>query len=192
MFAHLEAVAERAGEHARAGRRADQGKRPQPYVVRAGVDALPEHDVDAEILHGRVEILLHGARQAMDFVDEKHGVLFEVGQIGDEVFGSFEHGTAGQMHGNAQLARQAESQRGLPESGRAVEKDMPKCFSSLPRRVDDDPEPLEHFFLADDVLEPHRAEVPVEFVLGGRTETLDDRFARHGSFPACASGIATR
>src|SRR3712207_7412809 len=43
----------------------------QVEADRSGRRALADHDVELEVLHGRVEDLLHGAGQAVDLVDEQ-------------------------------------------------------------------------------------------------------------------------
>src|SRR5690606_16083278 len=56
----------------------------EPY--RAGCGTLPENDVDLELFHGGVEVLLGNPAQPMDLVDEQHVALFEgVRHYGGEV-----------------------------------------------------------------------------------------------------------
>ena len=52
--------------------------------------ALADHDVELEVLHRRVEDLLHRTRQAVDLVDEQHVAVLELGEDGGEVAGPFE------------------------------------------------------------------------------------------------------
>ena len=90
-----EAVAQRIGQHAGAGGRADQRERRQVELDRARRRAFADHDVDLEILQRRVEDFLDDRAEAVDLVDEQHVVRFEVGQDGGQVAGALEHRAGG-------------------------------------------------------------------------------------------------
>ncbi|MNF70660.1 hypothetical protein D3C84_525760 [compost metagenome] len=75
-----ETVAQRIGQHPRARGRPHQGERRQVELDGAGSRPLTDHDVELEVLHGRVQHFLDNGRQAMDFIDEQHIVRFQVGQ----------------------------------------------------------------------------------------------------------------
>ena len=83
-----EAVAQRPGDEAGAGGGPDE-REAAAGVSRMDEAAgpLPDHDVELEVLHGRVEDLLDGARQPVDLVDEQHVALVELGEDGGEVAG---------------------------------------------------------------------------------------------------------
>ena len=85
VFVHLEAVAHRAGQHAAARGGADEREVLEVHRDGAGVDALAEHDVDAEILHRRIDELLDDARHAVDFVDEQERAFLDVGEERQQV-----------------------------------------------------------------------------------------------------------
>ena len=61
--------------------------RRQVEADGAGARALAEHDVELEVLHGRVEDLLHGPAQPVDLVDEEDVAFDQVGQDGGQVAG---------------------------------------------------------------------------------------------------------
>ena len=65
----------------------DQGEAGQVEADGAGARALAEHDVELEVLHGRVEDLLHGPAQPVDLVDEEHVAFGQVGEDGRQVAG---------------------------------------------------------------------------------------------------------
>jgi hypothetical protein len=50
-----------------------------------GRGALVDGDVDAEVLHRRVEVLLHDGRQTVDLVDEQHVAAAELREDADEI-----------------------------------------------------------------------------------------------------------
>ena len=54
---------------------------------RAGVDAVAEDDVDAEIFHRRVDKLFDDARHPVDFVDEQDAAVFQIRQERQHICG---------------------------------------------------------------------------------------------------------
>ena len=77
---HAEAVAERRRQEAGPGRRADERERRQVERQRPRGGALPEDDVEAEVLERRVEDLLRRAVEPVDLVDEEHVARLERGE----------------------------------------------------------------------------------------------------------------
>ncbi len=75
-----EPVAQRAREQPRARGRPHQGEAGQVEPDRARRRPLADEDVELEVLHGRVQDLFDGARQAVDLVDEQHVAVLEVGE----------------------------------------------------------------------------------------------------------------
>ena len=130
--------------------------RPMAARLVAGGHAVDERDVDPEILHRRVEKLLHRNRQSVDLVDEQHRALGGVGEIGQQILGGSQGRAAGDLERGAEFPRDAGRERRLAEAGRPVEEDVAERLAPLPRRVDRDHEPLVHGPLADHLLHPLR------------------------------------
>ena len=70
-------------------------KRGQVQPDAAGVRPLVDDDVELEVLHRRVEVFLDGLLEAVDFVNEQHVALLEVGQQAGQVAGFLDGGAAG-------------------------------------------------------------------------------------------------
>ena len=117
-----EAVAQRIGQHAGAGGRADQRERRQVELDRARRRPLADHDVDLEVLERRIEDLLDHRREAVDLVDEEHVVGLEVGEHRGEVARALEHRPRSLAQVHAHLARDDVRERGLAEPRRAEEQ----------------------------------------------------------------------
>ena len=66
-----EAVPQGRGEEAGPGGGPHQGEVGQLQLHGAGPGPLADDQVQAEVLHGRVEDFLHHRGQAVDFVDEQ-------------------------------------------------------------------------------------------------------------------------
>ena len=137
-------------------------KRGTESRTRARARSAPEHDVEREVLHRRVEHLLHGARQAVDLVDEEHVVLLEVREDGGEVARALDGGAGGDAHGDAHLGGDDVGERGLAEAGRAVEEQVVERLAALLGGVDGDAEVVLELLLADELIEAPGAEGDVD------------------------------
>ena len=157
-----EAVAERAGDAARAGGRAHQreGLEGEPQASRRG--PLADHDVQREILHCRVEDLLHRAIQAVNLVDEEHVALVQRSQDGRQIPRPLDRRAAGVADVGAQLAGHDRRQGGLAQTGRAVQQDVIRRVPSLAGGAEQDPEVGLQLALADVFVQGSRPQRPVD------------------------------
>ena len=87
----------------------------------------------------------------MDFVDEEHGAVGGVGEIGEQVFGSGERRAGGDLQIGSQLARNDGRQRGLAQTGRTIEQQVAERLVPHLGGIERDLEPRDDFLLADDV-----------------------------------------
>ena len=87
--------------------------RGQIEADRARRRALPDHDVELEILHRGIQDFFDRAGQAVDLVDEQHAAVVEVGEDRGEVAGPLERGTARGLHARAHLGRDDSREGGL-------------------------------------------------------------------------------
>ncbi len=108
----------------------DERKGRQAQLHRARTRPLVDHDVDAEILHGRVEILLDYGAEAVNLVDEEHIVLFERGEYAGKVAGLVEHGARRDFYAHAELVGHNLRQSSLAEAGRAVQQHVVERLAS--------------------------------------------------------------
>ena len=118
-FADGKAREQRRGEQAAAGRRANQGEPGQVQSDAAGVRSLVNDDVEFEIFHRRIQIFFDGLLQAMDFVNEQHVDLFEIGEQAGEVARFFNGRAAGAPDVCAHGFGEDVGERGFAETGRA-------------------------------------------------------------------------
>ena len=162
MQVDTEASAQGCREQARARRGTHERERIQIYLYRARAGAAVNHDVDAVVLHRRVEVLLHDGRQAMDLVDEQHILRLQGGQDARQITGLVQHGTAGDLEAHAQLVGNDIRERRLTQSGRAVQERMVQRFAAITRRLHEDLQVLHHLCLAGEVLKVKRAQGVLE------------------------------
>ena len=94
----------------------------------------------------------------MDFIDEQHIALFEIGQQRGEIAGLCNHRAGGRAETDAEFARHDLRQRGLAEARRADEQHMVERFLARARRLDEDREILARLFLPDKLAELQRAQ----------------------------------
>ena len=109
----------------------------------------PDHHVDREVLHRRVEDLLDRVVEAMDLVDEQDIALFEVGQDCGKVARPLDRWTARGVQVDAQLAGDDVGERRLAEAGRAVKKHVVRGLAALPGGFEEDLEVRLDALLAD-------------------------------------------
>jgi len=160
-----EAVAQRGGQQALAGGRADQRERRQVDPHAARRRPLADDQVERAVLHRRVEHFLDHRIEPVDLVDEQHVVRLEVGQERGEVAGPADHRAAGGAKADPHLARDDLRQRGLAEPRRAEEQHMVHRLAAVARGLDEHPQVLPRRLLADELAERLRPQRGVR-VLG--------------------------
>ena len=161
-----EAVAQRGGDQAGAGGRADQRERRQGQRDDPGTGALPDRDRQGAVLHGRIERLLERARQAVDLVHEEHRAGLERGQEGGHVALALERRAGRLYERNPELGGHDLGQRGLAQARRPGEQDMVERLAAAARRRDRHRELVLDRLLADEVLQAAGAQRAVEVVVG--------------------------
>ncbi len=144
-----EAVAQRVGQHAGAGGGADQGEGRQVELDRAGSRALADHDVELEVLHGRIEHFLDHRRQAMDLVDEQHVARLQVGQQRRQIARALQHRPRGALDRHAHFLGDDVGQGGLAQPRRAEDQGVVEGFAGASRSLDEQLHLLAHHRLAD-------------------------------------------
>jgi hypothetical protein len=172
-----EARPERLRQQARARRRADQRERTQADRHHLRVHAAVDREVDAEVLHGGVDVLLDRSREPVDLVDEQDVVRLHLGERPDEVRGLGERGPARHVRARAHLRRDHVRERGLAEPGRAVEQYVLHRLGPRARRLDRDADALDEVALPHVFVDPPRAQrsgrlLGVGCLLGGGDDAL--------------------
>jgi len=76
--------------------------------------ALVQHDVDAEVLHRAVELLLDRAGHPVDLIDEQHLALFEVREEPDQIPRPLDARPGRDRDGHFHLLSHDVGQGGLP------------------------------------------------------------------------------
>ena len=153
-----EAVPQRRGEHRVAGGRADQGERLERVAHAARARPGPDHDVDLELLHRGIEHLLDAGRQAVDFVDEEHVARVQRAEDAGQVALPLDGRAGGGAQRDAELAGDDPRQRGLAQTGRAVEQQVVERLAAPGGRLDRDPQRVQHRLLADEFVQPRGAQ----------------------------------
>ena len=108
----------------------------QRQLHRSRAGPLPDHDVELEVLHRRVEDFLDRRAHPVDLVDEQHVARLQVGEDRREVARLLDHGAGGGAHRHAQLVADDVGERRLAEPGRAEQQHVIERLAALPRRGD--------------------------------------------------------
>ena len=111
------ARAQRRGEHARAGRGADECEAWQVDLDRSRGWTRIDDDVEAKVLHRRVEVFLDRRVQAVDFINEEHIALLDVCEHACEVAGLFDLRARGGVELGACGFGDEICERGFAEAG---------------------------------------------------------------------------
>ena len=119
-----EPISQWSRQHATASGGSDQGKRFELHIDGPRVESLTESDIDPEILHRRVNELLHGRRQSVNLVNEQHRTTPGVGQVGQQVLGSAQGGPRSDLNIDSQFAGEHGRERRLTDSRGAIQKQM--------------------------------------------------------------------
>ena len=157
-----EARAQRCGEHARAGGGTHQREARQVDLDgtrrRPGID----DDIQPVILHRRIQIFLDGGMQAVDFIDEEHVALLDVGEDAGEVARLLDLRAGGGVKLGAGSARNQVGQRGLAEAGRAGQQHVIEHIATLFGRLQHQQQAVLHLVLADELGKRRRAQRDIE------------------------------
>ena len=170
-----EAVAQRRRQQAGARGGADERERRQ--VERDDARARPGADRDRQlaVLHRGIEGLLDRARQPVDLVDEEHRARLERGQERRDVGLALERRAGGLHERHVELGGDDLRQRGLAEPGRAGQQHVVERLAALGGRLDRDAELLAQRLLADELLQPARAQRGLGVVVGAHAGGLHAR-----------------
>ena len=163
MALDAETGPERRSQQAAAGRSADERERTQGNLHATGTRTLVDHDIDAIVFHGRIEILFHNGAQAVDFVNKEHVSFFKGSQQSGQVTRFVENRSGSNLQVDTQFRSDDMGQRGLAQARRAVEQDMVERLAPEQRRFHEDLEVFEHLFLPGELFEILRTDHFVEF-----------------------------
>src|SRR5439155_17197283 len=166
------AVAQRRRQESGACGRADEREPRQVERQRARGRALPDDDVEAEVLERRVEDLLDRAVEPVDLVDEQDVALLDARQDGGHVALPLERRAGDGADADAERLADDVGEARLAEARRPREQDVVERLAALLRRRERDLELLLDPLLADEVVEPPRPERPLDLVLA---RVLEDR-----------------
>src|SRR5581483_7159816 len=153
---------QRRGQQAGASGGRDKRKRMDIHGVSTGRGSLADDDVQLVILQRRIEQLLQRRLEPMHFVNEQYLVLADVGQNRSEIALDLQRRARGLLEVHAEFMGDDGGQRGLSQSRRAVEQNMVERLAAGTRRLDGHCEVFLHLGLADELLQPLRAQLQLE------------------------------
>src|SRR5262245_40812662 len=169
-----EALAERRREHPRPRGGAHQREWRQPMLEGARIHAALHHEVHREILHRRIQQLFHHPRKTMDLVDEEDVVLVEVGQDPHEAAAPLHRPAGGRDEVRAHLVGDHARERGLAQTGWAVEQDVIDALAAAPGGFDGHAQARHRLLLAHVLGERPRTELTLELGLLGRGGPIEN------------------
>src|SRR5947209_15055021 len=152
---------------------------------------LPDHDVDAPVLHRRIQQLLDAAVEPVDLVDEEHVVRLEAredrGHVGLPV-----DGRAGDdSKRGAHLDSDDPGEGCLPKPRWAGQKDVLTRLIPRAGRGEEDRELLLHRLLAYELRQPPWPQRLIQLLLAGRQQRIGDAVGL-GAHPVTPADSAWR
>ena len=108
----------------------------------------------------------------MNLVDKEHIVGFERGEYAGKVAWLVEHGAAGNLESHSQLVGDDVAQRGLTQSGRAVQQGVVEGFAAVLGCLDKNFKVLDYLLLAREIAEAKWSERVLELLLRRRHRLL--------------------
>ncbi len=157
-----EARAQGGGEQSGARSGADEGEGLHVHGVGARGRALADHDVELVVFERGVEDLFERGLEAMDFVDEKHLAVAQIGEDRGQVSFDLQRGAGSLLEGGGEFVGDDVGQRRLAEAGRAVEEYVIERLAARLGGLDGHVQILFDFVLADEFLQALRAELEFE------------------------------
>ena len=100
--------------------------------------ALADHDIEREVLHRRVEDLLHRTVEPVDLVDKEHITRLQVGKDGRKVARALDGRSRGRLNLRSQLVGEDGSERRLAEARRAREDHVVEALAAALCCLDED------------------------------------------------------
>ena len=116
---------------------------------------MVDHDINSEILHRRVEILLDGRLEAVNFVDEEDSSSRHRREETRQISSLLDRRTTRSAHLGLHGIAQDVGQSRLTESGRAAQQDVLERFVPLAGRFDHQQQTFDRLRLPAELLE-HR------------------------------------
>ena len=150
-FPDSEAGQERGTEQATACGGSDEREAREAQANAAGVGPLVDDDVEFEVLHRRIKVLLDGLLKTMNLINEEHIPFGKIGeqtrQIGSLFNGRTARGTQGSPHGAGQDVGNGR----LSQTRGAAQEDMIQRLFAAQRRLNSDLQPFLHLGLAGEI-----------------------------------------
>jgi hypothetical protein len=136
-------------------------------VTALAMRALADEEVEPEVLHRRVEVLLDDRGQPVDLVDEQRVALAELGQKRRQHALVVDRRAARDVEVDAELVGDHVGQRGLAEARRAGEQEVIERPSVLLGGAHRDLKVVDQLALADVVVERARPQRGMPHLLTG-------------------------
>jgi len=133
--------------------------------VRTRGRTLTDDDVELVVFEGGVELFFEDRLEAVDFVEEEHLPLADVGEDGGEVALDLQGRAGGLLKADVELIGDDCGQSGFAEAGRAEEQDVVEGFTARAGRFEGDGKLFFGLGLADEFIESARAKLELEGTL---------------------------
>src|SRR5690606_33758915 len=132
----------------------------------AGIGPRLEHDVDTEVFHGGVEILLYQRAESVDLVDEQHIALIKVGEQPGQVARFIQYRSGRYLNARPHLVGDDMRQRGFAKPWRTVKQYVVQRFSAQLGRLHENAQIFQYLLLTCEILKSLWTQHLFQFTLG--------------------------
>ena len=165
MHVDAKTCTQRSCKQTTAGGGTNQCKGIKVNLYAAGRWSLVNHDVDAVILHCRVEILLDYGRKAVDFIDEKDIFRLQRGKDTRQVTRLVQYGARCYLEAHAKFIGNDVAKGCLTQSGRAVQQGVVKRLAALTGSLHKDTQVLDNLALSGKIIESKRTQSVIQLLV---------------------------
>jgi hypothetical protein len=127
--------------------------------------SLIEDEIDAEILHGRIEKFLDHLRQAVHFIDKENISPFQMGENADQISALLNGGAGGGHNVNSHFLSDDMGERRFPKPRRGMKEDVVQWLSPFLGSPDRNIEGLYDLTLTDIFSELSGPQIEIVFNL---------------------------
>jgi len=114
------------------------------------------HDINAVILHCRVQVLFHNWRKPVNFIDKQHIIRFQTGKHSRQIARFIEHRTGSNLKTNSQFIGNNIGKRRFSQSRRPVQQYMIQRLATQAGCFNEDTQIVHHLILSAEVFKGQR------------------------------------
>ena len=156
MQINTKTCTQRRSQQATTGSSSHHRKRIQINLNAPCRRAFIYHDINAVILHRRVQVLFHHRRKAVNFIDKQHIIRFQTGKHSRQITRFIKHRTGSNFKTNSQFIRNNIGKCRFSQSRRSMQQYMIQRLSTQAGCLNKDTQIIHHLILPAEIFKGQR------------------------------------